>query len=236
VPVPPVAVLLIGVGLALEVVGFAVRVADVPRAVARPLSMELPFSVPRLYIAAVLAAAALVAAVGSGRIPGRRTWWSLVAVVGAGLAAIKAGSTVHKAVMTALDGYAHPVRALALTAPVAIGGIAWMWWLSRHERRDRLRTLGALGLYAVAALGLSTVSTVVETAVGRASVWAAAATLAEEGGEVLAAVAFLTAVLVGVAPRLVLPAGWALRRAADAHTLDLAESPARPGPGTVRPG
>lgn len=221
------AVLLIGFGLALEVVGFAVRVGDVPRAIARPLSMELPYSVPRLFIAAVLAAAALAAAAGAGRIATRRTWWAVVAVVVAALAAIKAGSTVHKALMEAVDGYAQPVRALALTAPVAAAGLAWMWWLSRHERRDRRRTLGALGLYAVASLGLSTVSTVVESSLGHASAWTAAATLVEESGEVLGAVAVLVAVLVGVAPRVVLPAGWALRRTADEQTLDVAETAAR---------
>jgi hypothetical protein len=37
-------------------------------------------------------------------------------------------------------------------------------------------------------------------------------------------VVFLVAVLVGVAPRLVLPADWALRRTEDAHTLDAAGS------------
>ena len=47
------------------------------------------------------------------------------------------------------------------------------------------------------------------------------ASFVEEGGEALAGVAFLIAVLVGVAPRLVLPAGWPLRRAADAATLDV---------------
>jgi hypothetical protein len=34
-------------------------------------------------------------------------------------------------------------------------------------------------------------------------------------------------VLVGVAPRLVLPASWALRREADAYTLDAASDTAR---------
>ena len=43
---------------------------------------------------------------------------------------------------------------------------------------------------------------------------------------------FLMAVLVGVAPRLVLPAAWALRRSADAQTLDVPDLlPGRPVPG-----
>jgi hypothetical protein len=45
------------------------------------------------------------------------------------------------------------------------------------------------------------------------------ATFVEEAGEALAGVAFLMAVLVGVAPRLVLPASWALRRTADAEAV-----------------
>jgi carbohydrate-binding DOMON domain-containing protein len=50
-----------------------------------------------------------------------------------------------------------------------------------------------------------------------------AATYLEESGEALAGVAFLIAVLAGVAPRVVLPATWGLRRSADAHTLELPE-------------
>ncbi len=52
------------------------------------------------------------------------------------------------------------------------------------------------------------------------------ATYLEESGEALAGVAVLVAVLVGVAPRLVLPASWVLRRAEDAGTLAV--------PGAVR--
>jgi hypothetical protein len=44
------------------------------------------------------------------------------------------------------------------------------------------------------------------------------ATYLEESGEALAGVAVLVAVLVGVAPRLVLPASWVLRREDDAAT------------------
>ncbi|SHN89062.1 hypothetical protein SAMN05660350_05057 [Geodermatophilus obscurus] len=48
-------------------------------------------------------------------------------------------------------------------------------------------------------------------------------TYLEESGEALAGVAVLVAVLVGVAPRLVLPASWVLRRNSDAATLDVPE-------------
>jgi hypothetical protein len=69
----------------------------------------------------------------------------------------------------------------------------------------------------------------VASAVGGAARWTATATFLEESGEALSAVAFLVAVLVGVAPRLVLPAEWALRRDVDAQTLTLPDS------GAVRP-
>ena len=98
-----------------------------------------------------------------------------------------------------------------------------LWFLSRTERRDRRRVLGVLASYAVASVGLSAVSTLTARAYGGASSWASAATFLEESGEALAGVAFLVAVLVGVAPRLVLPPEWVLRRQADAHTVDLPE-------------
>jgi hypothetical protein len=108
-----------------------------------------------------------------------------------------------------------------------------LWFLSRTERRDRRRVLGVLALYAVAAVGLSAISSVVSASDGGSS-WAATATFIEESGEALAGVAFLMAVLVGVAPRLVLPAEWALRREMDAHTLDLPEQvPGRTSGGTA---
>ena len=54
---------------------------------------------------------------------------------------------------------------------------------------------------------------------------AAAATFVEESGEALAGVGYLVAVLVGVAPQLVLPAGWPLRRRADAEAAAAAAEP-----------
>jgi hypothetical protein len=89
--------------------------------------------------------------------------------------------------------------------------------------------LGVLGFYVGASVGLSAVSAAVAGSAGRAGTWAATAIFLEESGEALAGVAFLLAVLAGVAPRLVLPTTWPLRRSADAHTLDLPEQlPGRP--------
>jgi hypothetical protein len=59
--------------------------------------------------------------------------------------------------------------------------------------------------------------------------WAVTATYLEESGEALAGVAVLVAVLVGVAPRLVLPASWVLRRDEDLQTLDVRAPAARRG-------
>jgi len=109
--------------------------------------------------------------------------------------------------------------ALGVSVLLAAGVIAGLWYLSRSERRDRRRVLSALSLYGVAVVGLSALSSAVAGAYGPGSPWAAAATFVEESGEALAGVAFLVAVLVGVAPQLVLPAGWPLRRRADAESL-----------------
>ena len=108
--------------------------------------------------------------------------------------------------------------ALLVSIALAVAVIGVLGFLSRAERRDRRRILGILSLYAVASVGLSAVSAAVS-----GPFWTAAATYVEESGEALTAVAFLVGVLVGVAPRLVLPAEWVLRREADAHTLELAE-------------
>jgi hypothetical protein len=109
----------------------------------------------------------------------------------------------------------------AVVSAVAVGVVlASLWWLSRSERRDRRRVLAAFALYGMASVGLSAISSIVGQSRGGASAWTAAATFVEESGEVVGAVAVLIAVLVGVAPRLVLPARWALRRTADAETID----------------
>jgi cytochrome bd-type quinol oxidase subunit 2 len=105
--------------------------------------------------------------------------------------------------------------AVVLAGLLAIVVLGALWFLSRTERRDRRRVLGALSGYALAAVGLSAVSGVVPAP------WTVTATFVEESGEALAAVAFLIGVLVGVAPRLALPATWPLRRTLDAETLQV---------------
>jgi hypothetical protein len=168
-----------------------------------------------MYVAGLFAAAAVAALIAATRIPGRRGWWAAVGLVGAGISVVKAGGTVHAAAMHGLSRTVGSAGAQVVAALLAGAVVGTLWYLARAERRDRLRVLGSLAFYAVAAVGLSAVS----ADVGGARA-ATVATFVEESGEALAAVAFLLAVLVGVAPRLVLPADWALRRSADAHTLD----------------
>lgn len=223
IPVPPIGVALFGVAVALETVGYVGRLNGATGQTAQLLSMDAPWSLPRLFVAALFAAAALAAVAGAGSIPGRRTWWVAIALVAGGIAAVKAGSTVHSDVMGLVSDAVGNTGALLVSAAAALVVLAGLAFLSRNERRDRRRMLGVLALYAAASVGLSAVSSAVAGAVGAASNWAAAATFVEESGEALAGVSFLVAVLVGVAPRLVLPADWALLRSADEHTLDLSE-------------
>jgi hypothetical protein len=211
VPVPTAAVALAALAVTLEFIGYLTRVTGAPPAIAQPLSMDAPLSIARMFVAGLFAAAALAAGVGAGRQPGRRTWWTAVATVAAGIAMVKAGGTVHARVLHALAGD-DPVRGLIVSVPMAVAVAAWLWWLSRHERRDRRRVLSCLVAYATASVGLSFVSSVVGSFWG--SLGTSTATFVEESGEALAGVAFLVAVLVGVAPQLVFRAAE-LRRAED---------------------
>ncbi len=226
VPLPPVGIALAGLAVGLMTVGYAVRLGGATGPAARVLSMDAPGSLPRLFVAGLFAAAALAAVAGAARAPGRRTWWLSVGAVAAGIASVKAGSTVHAAALAALTASTSAAVALVASGVVAVAVLAVLAFVSRAERRDRRRVLVALTGYAVAAVGLSAVS-----ALSPGGRWAAAATFVEESGEALAGVWLLVAVLVGVAPRLVLPADWALRRRADADGLTVPE--AGPGPVTA---
>jgi hypothetical protein len=203
--------------------GYIVRLSGSTGPTAQLLSMDAPFSLPRMFVAATFAAAALAALAGAGRIPGRRTWWTAVGVVAAGIAAVKAGSSVHTVALSTVNDAISPAGGLIVSAVLAVSVVGSLWFFSRADRRDRRRVMSVLALYGVASVGLSAVSSAVAGAYGGASTWAAAATFLEETGEALAGVMVLMAVLVGVAPRLVLPAAWVLRREADAYTLELPE-------------
>lgn len=214
IPLPPIGVALAACAVALEATGYALRLTGTKGQVARLLSMDAPLSLPRMFVALLFAAAALAAVVGAGTFPGRRTWWMAVAGVGAAIASVKAGGTVHARAMAALAASFGWRAAVLISALVAAVTVAVLWHLSRGERRDRRRILGSLAGYAVAAVGLSAISAAAPPS------WQVTATFVEESGEALAGVAFLIAVLVGVAPKLALPADWPLRRTDDAQTVD----------------
>lgn len=223
IPLPNIGVALVVLAVALETSGYVARLTGAGGESGHLLSMDAPLSLPRMFVALLFGAAAFAAFAGAGTIPGRRTWWTAVGVIAAGIAIVKAGGNIHAWALRALASAVGDAAALAVSVAAALVVVAGLWFLSRKEERDRRRMLSVLVLYAVAAVGLSAVSSLVAGAYGGASSWAAAATFVEESGEALAAVAFLMGVLAGVAPRLVLPAEWALRRTADAHTLDLPE-------------
>jgi hypothetical protein len=213
VPLPPVGIALAFLAVALETVGYTMRLRGTTGPAAHAMSMDAPWSLPRVYVATLFAVAALFAVAGAARNPGRRTWWLAVGAVTAGIAVVKAGSTVHVTVMEALTAATSSAGAVAISALGALLVLAVLGFISRAERRDRRRVLTSLGLYATAAVGLSVLPGLLS------GQWAAMATFVEESGEALAGVAVLVSVLVGVAPRLVLPRAW-LRRRDDALSLD----------------
>lgn len=217
IPLPPVGIGLAALAVALMTAGYVVRLTDATGPLARALDMDAPYSGPRMFVASLFAVAAVAAAVGAARTPTRRTWWLAVSVVAALIATVKAGGTVHVEGMEILRDGLGDAGAIAASGLIAGAVVVGLWTLTRTERRDRRRVLGTLALYAGASVGLSAVSTLVPSG------WAATATYLEESGEALAAVAFLMGVLVGVAPRLVLPASWALRRAADLDTVTVGD-------------
>src|SRR4051794_24341599 len=157
VPLPPVGVALAACAVLLETSGLVLRLTGSTGSVAQLLSMDAPASLPRLYVAALFAAAAIAGVAAAARLPGRRAWWLAVAVVAAAIASVKAGGTVHVRAMSALRDAVGPQAAVVFSivgAAVVVGGL---WTFTRTERRDRRRVLGTLALYAVAAVGLSAV-------------------------------------------------------------------------------
>jgi hypothetical protein len=220
IPLPPVGIALAATAVGLEAVGYALRLKGATGTTAQALSMDAPYSAPRLFVAAMFAFGAVAALTAASRIPGRRAWWLAVGLVAAVIAAVKTGSTVHADAMHQLAGSVGKAQATVLSITAAAAVLATLAFITRAERRDRRRVLSTLAAYAVASVGLSAISAV---APGQLAI---TATFLEESGEALAGVAFLVAVLIGVAPRLVLPASIRLRREADAHTLEVAHGPA----------
>ena len=96
-------VALAGLAVALEFIGFLLRLTGAHGETARLLSMDAPLSVPRMYITVLFAFAAVAALSGASRNSGRRAWWLGVGVVAAGICFVKAGGTVHEVAMQWLD-------------------------------------------------------------------------------------------------------------------------------------
>jgi hypothetical protein len=213
VPLPPVGVGLAATAVLLETIGFVSRLTGATGPVARAFSMDAPYSAPRSFVAVIFAVAAIAAVAGAARAPGRRAWWLAVGLVCTVVASAKAGSTLHTRPVAHLSAAIGEAGAVVASIAVVAAVLAVLAFVSRDERRDRRRVLTCLAGYAAASVGLSAVSAM---AVGQ---WAVTATYLEESGEALAGVAVLVAVLVGVAPRLVLPASWVLRREDDAPPL-----------------
>ena len=148
IPLPPIGIALVAIAVALETSGYIARLAGSTGATARLLSMDAPFSLPRMFVAALFAAAALAAVAGAGALPGRRAWWLAVGLVGGVIAAVKAGSTVHAEALNTLSDAIGGYAAVAVSAGVAAAVVGALWFLSRTERRDRRRVLSVLALYA----------------------------------------------------------------------------------------
>jgi hypothetical protein len=221
IPLPPVGIALAATAVALETSGLVLRLNGSTGPTAQLLSMDAPFALPRLFVALLFATAAVAAVAAAARVPSRRSWWLAVALVAGGIASVKAGGTMHAEALGALDA-ALGARATMLASGLAAAAVVvGLWSLTRNERRDRRRVLGALAFYAFAAVGLSAVSGAVPDSLS------VTATYLEESAEALAGVAFLMAVLLGAVPQSVLPASWNLRRTVDAQGLDLPN--ARPG-------
>src|SRR4051812_40019300 len=127
IPLSPLGIGLIVVALGLETTGFLARLTG-SRSVA--LSMDAPFSMPRLFVALLFAVAAAAAMAGAGSIPGRRTWWLAVALVGGGVAAVKAGSTVHADALHSLTGRVGAPAAVIASAALATAVVGVLWFLS----------------------------------------------------------------------------------------------------------
>jgi hypothetical protein len=216
--VPPVAAVLAALAAVLETVGLGVRLFDVRGALGQLLSMDLPGSLPRLFVAGVLGSAAIGAALGARLRPGRRVWWSAVAVVAGGLAVAKAAGNLHVRLVHLFGSGEQAWRGAVVLAGVAAAGLVVLWRLSGEDRRDRRRIVTLLAAHAGAAVGLSLVSTYARLTGG--PVAAAFATFVEESGEALTAAGLLVAVLLGVLPRLALPAGAPLRRRDDDLPLE----------------
>src|SRR3954451_14856786 len=152
-------------------------------------------SLPRLFTTAVFLAIAVLALVACRRAQDRaRLWWGALVVGGAALAVAKAVS-VH----SSLERDDGQQTTLVVGVTLTVVGLPLLWWAGRRwVVPGATLATAALGLYALAALGLDQVTGAVVSA---RPVVRALAVFVEEGGEAFTAVVLLAAVSVAGARR-----------------------------------
>jgi len=161
-------------------------------AVRHLLSLDAVGGLPRLFTTGVLGAAGVVAGFrgwsGTGR---RRVWWTATAGMALALAVLKMGST-HSTVESGTSPVATLVLGLAVAVPsLALLAVAGRAWGVAASTRVVLTFAG----YALAALGLDALTTLVEALQGdTGTVSEYSATFVEELGEALASLTVLAVV------------------------------------------
>jgi hypothetical protein len=147
-------------------------------------------ALPRLFTTGLFLAVAVLAALAAMRSAERvRLWWAGVVAGGALLTVAKAVSS-HSALERDDGRFLTFVGAVLVTALA----LALLWWAGRAwSVPGTTPIVGALGLYAAAAIGLDQVTWVVG---GLHHPWVAlaVATFVEEGGEAVTALVLLVVV------------------------------------------
>jgi hypothetical protein len=153
------------------------------------LDLDAVGGLPRLFTTGVLAAGGMLAGVRCLSVTGRpRLWWAAVAATGLGLAILKLVSA-HSVVKAETSPMTALLLGLAVAVPVlALLAVAGRTW----GIAETARVVTAFAGYALAALGLDVLTSLVEAVqddVGAVS--ASSATFVEELGEALAALGVL---------------------------------------------
>ncbi len=190
-----VAVVLFAVALAVRL--SCVSYGCVGSSAERVLNLDGMAGLPRVFTTGLLVASAATAFwISRRRAGGSRRWWELVVLVGVGLALAKVFSA-HSAVKVA-----GPVVALLTSLLLTVVVLTVLRVTARLWRVSvAAPVITALGLYALAALGLDAVTAAAAGLGGEARPAAVAvATFVEELGEALAAILLLWRVLEGQPP------------------------------------
>ncbi len=183
---------LVGLAAGLFGLGFVVRwrcaVGTCPLGGAEwVLDLDAVGGLPRLFTTSLFVASAVCAGRGAARTRGtHRLWWAAVALIGTGLVLAKLVSA-H----SVLEGWDGAGQTLVLGSLASLVGLPVLGLLGRAWRVPAAAAVVlALAVYVLAALGLDVLTHAV-VAVHPGPLPAAAATLVEELGEALAALALL---------------------------------------------